>query len=88
MCNCKKETDLVDVEIEGNSIWIYEKDAEFLTDFKISFCPFCGENLQPESSKREDDIMYLKCAGCGEYKHIFADKNHMNRCGTPNSMET
>lgn len=24
-------------------------------------------------------IMYLKC-GCGEYKHIFIDRDHMDQC--------
>jgi hypothetical protein len=42
---------------------------------------------QPKRSKREDDIMYLKCA-CGEYKHVFLDKIHMSRCGTLNTDES
>ena len=41
---------------------------------------------QPERSKREDDIMYLKCF-CGEYIHIN-DFNRRYRCGALNTMET
>jgi hypothetical protein len=41
---------------------------------------------QPERSKREDDIMYLKCT-CGEYKHIN-DFKHRNRCGALNTAVT
>ena len=50
-------------------------------------CYECAKKYQPERSKREDDIMYLKCK-CGEYKHVFADKIHMDRCGALNPVET
>jgi hypothetical protein len=39
---------------------------------------------QPERSKREDDIMYLKCGNCDDYHHI----DDIYRCGALNSMET
>ena len=56
-------------------------DDYYSDDWK---CPRCN---QPERSKREDDIMYLKCA-CGEYKHVFIDEIHMSRCGALNIVET
>ncbi len=46
MCKCEIETELGDVIIEGDSAWIYEKSGDFILDFPINFCPFCGENIQ------------------------------------------
>ncbi len=60
MCNCEIETELGDIIIQGNSAWIYEKCGDFLLDFSIKFCPFCGENVQPERSKREDSMYGMK----------------------------
>ena len=42
------------------------------------------ESYQPERSKREDDIMYLKCAIHNDYCHI----DDIHRCGALNTMET
>ena len=85
--NCKNEYEEIDLEnfifIESGCLMIcYECIDKQNREFEERM------NNQPERSKREDDIMYLKCAGCGEYKHIFADREHMDRCGALNSMET
>jgi hypothetical protein len=43
--------------------------------------------LDPERSKREDDIMYLWCGECKDYFHILLDQDHISRCGALNTME-
>jgi hypothetical protein len=43
---------------------------------------------QPERSKREDDIMYLRCGICDEHYHVFHERNHISRCGALNTVET
>lgn len=46
MCNCKLKNDLGQyLETEKDSIWIYDSMGEFFGDFKIDFCPMCGENV-------------------------------------------
>lgn len=52
------------------------------------FCEIQFNKYQPDSSKREDDIMYLWCGICDDYYHILLDQNHIDRCGARNSMET
>jgi hypothetical protein len=53
MCNCRKEK-LNMYRDEGHYT---PQEILVLNCFivnHIKFCPFCGENLQPERSKRED----------------------------------
>lgn len=42
------------------------------------------KQLDAERSKREDDVMYLKCAIHNDYCHI----DDIHRCGALNIMET
>lgn len=67
--------------LEKGQIHISKKGKQ--EPIKLSELP----KYQPERSKREDGIMYLKCAGCGEYIHIV-DQMHRIRCGALNTMET
>lgn len=54
MCNCKITNDLqqtLKISIEDDSIWIYDSIDEFIGDFNIKFCPFCGDK------KDSDDLV-------------------------------
>ena len=43
MCECDHHCDLGIIEIDDHSAWVYSSSGEFILDFKIKFCPFCGE---------------------------------------------
>jgi len=58
----------------------YERYLIDLNTFNKMYC-------QPECSKREGDLMYLKCA-CGEYKHVFLDIVHRMLCCDSNIQKT
>lgn len=46
MCELTIINDLEMVlEIEDGSIWLYESNGDFIADFKINFCPICGEKF-------------------------------------------
>jgi hypothetical protein len=47
MCNCKND------ELETDGKYLYVEDYKNVR-YEINFCPICGENVQPERSKRED----------------------------------
>lgn len=55
MCNCKNDEFMID----NNQLCVWNHDeGEFFYSSTMcyKFCPICGENLQPERSKREDLI--------------------------------
>lgn len=44
MCQCKIVTDLdYHLVVESHSVFMYEPFGEYVTDFEINYCPFCGE---------------------------------------------
>jgi hypothetical protein len=55
MCNCENK----EFRINGEHLEIFDSEYAEWFSFEINYCPICGENLQPERSKPEDDIMYL-----------------------------
>ena len=45
MCICEIKNELgQSAQIDMDSLWIYDSDDSFLCDFKINFCPVCGES--------------------------------------------
>lgn len=56
------------IKVEDGSIWIYDPEGNFMADIQIKFCPFCGENYQPDSSKREDFFESDEFKNAGEIK--------------------
>ncbi len=51
MCNCKIQNDLnqtLKIHVENDSIWIYDSVDEFIGNFKINFCPICGEKVSED----------------------------------------
>ena len=57
MCNCSNE----DFWVREGKLWgEYDGDFHAYPSESYSFCPICGENLQPERSKRKDyDLVYV-----------------------------
>jgi hypothetical protein len=53
MCNCRNE----ELEIDGK--YLYVEDYKNIR-YEINFCPLCGENVQPERSRREDPHLDLE----------------------------
>lgn len=51
MCNCGKNG----IKIENQKVLTHDSEWGWELVEDAIFCPFCGENLQPERSKREDD---------------------------------
>ena len=53
-------------------------DNCFWSSFDGYHEPEIWRPYHPEHSNPEDDIMYMTCSSCGEYKHI----DHIYRCGS------
>lgn len=65
MCKCKNEEFMID----DNQLCVWDEEMQGYYYSSIhchKFCPICGENLQPERSKREDQEIFhnKKCKNC------------------------
>ena len=47
-CEHKYEKESAFVDATENSIWIYDSNGDFLLDFDINYCPFCGLKCKKE----------------------------------------
>ena len=39
-------------DITTESMWLYESDGEFMTDFCVNFCPVCGKQIRETELKK------------------------------------
>ena len=47
MCHKELESDLgMSLIFEVDSIWIFDNQDEFLMEFKVNYCPICGEKVK------------------------------------------
>jgi len=59
MCNCEMVNDLDQtISVQSDALWIYDSYQEFILDFDINFCPFCGENVQLERLSEKNPKEY------------------------------
>ena len=89
MCDCfNRDFEVIKGKLYGE----YDGDFHKYSDDSYSYCPICGENLQPERSKREDleliykepDFEKMKLENPTLYAKFEAAKEVL-RCGALNS---
>lgn len=86
MCECKSENNDLFIYTKDASLWVYDYDSEFILDFEIKYCPFCGDRLYSETEKLE----MLKV--CQEHGHCWTwmplNKRACVRCGAYEDIKT
>ena len=43
MCDCVLVSELGDIAIDAGRAYIYESNGDFIMDFPVEYCPFCGK---------------------------------------------
>ena len=47
-CKCFLEHEFGHTAVESGSMWIYDTMGDFVMDFEINYCPFCGKKIREE----------------------------------------